>query len=378
MGAPARRRCPTGGRCCGPRPGPPAGRGWWRRPTGGSAPCRPSAPGWPARPGGWPSPGCGTTRWPRWHGRDGRWSAPPPPRRPSPLVGVGARATGLPIGPPDRSEALVARVEGLVRDGGPAYVKLGQFIATARGLLPDDWVDAFGWCRDQVPPMRPGKAEGIVERAFDLPIDVLFRLVRPRAAGVGLDRPGARRRPRRRHRGRGQGAAAAAAARGSTRPSRPWRSSPPRPTGASSGPRIANLPGVVELFAELVLEELDFRFEALNMVELGLVTEDAGLAEVRIPRPIPGLVDPRVRGHGAGAGPALHRGRRRLRPGARRRAAAAPGHPGRARARARLRDLPRRPARRERAGRRAPAVLAGRLRHLRAGRRRAAAGRWCA
>ena len=52
--------------------------------------------------------------------------------------------------------------------------------------------------------------------------------------------------------------------------------------------RTANLPGVVELFAELVLEELDFRFEALNMVELGLVTEDAGLAEVRIPRPIPG------------------------------------------------------------------------------------------
>lgn len=215
------------------------------------------------------------------------------PEAPFALVGAGARATGLPIGPPDRSDALVARVEGLVRDGGPAYVKLGQFIATARGLLPDQWVEAFGWCRDQVPPMRAGKAERIVQRAFDLPIDVLFRSFEAEPLGSasigqvhgavladGTEVVVKVRRPRLRA-GFDEAiqtlALVAAAA-----------------DGRVERVRTANLPGIVELFAELVLEELDFRFEALNMVELGLVTEDAGLAEVRIPRPIPGLVDPRV------------------------------------------------------------------------------------
>jgi ubiquinone biosynthesis protein len=58
--------------------------------------------------------------------------------------------------------------------------------------------------------------------------------------------------------------------------------------------RIANLPGFVELFAQLVLEELDFRLEAMNMTEIGLANEDAGLDHIRVPRPIPGLVTGRV------------------------------------------------------------------------------------
>jgi ubiquinone biosynthesis protein len=58
--------------------------------------------------------------------------------------------------------------------------------------------------------------------------------------------------------------------------------------------RIANLPGFVELFAQLVLEELDFRLEALNLVEVGLANEDAALGHIRVPRPIPGLVSTEV------------------------------------------------------------------------------------
>jgi ubiquinone biosynthesis protein len=50
----------------------------------------------------------------------------------------------------------------------------------------------------------------------------------------------------------------------------------------------------VELFAQLVLEELDFRIEALNMVELGVAAEHAGADYVRFPRPVPGLVTSRV------------------------------------------------------------------------------------
>jgi len=54
--------------------------------------------------------------------------------------------------------------------------------------------------------------------------------------------------------------------------------------------RMANLSGFVELFAQIVLEELDFRLEAVNIVELGLASENAGQDYVNYPRPIPGLV----------------------------------------------------------------------------------------
>src|SRR3954471_5236331 len=45
--------------------------------------------------------------------------------------------------------AAVRRSKHLVQAGGPAYVKLGQLIATAKGALPDPWTEAFAWCRDE-------------------------------------------------------------------------------------------------------------------------------------------------------------------------------------------------------------------------------------
>ena len=48
----------------------------------------------------------------------------------------------------------------------------------------------------------------------------------------------------------------------SWRTSSPWRWSPPPRTGCTPAVRVANLPGFVELFAQLALQELDFRLEA--------------------------------------------------------------------------------------------------------------------
>src|SRR5438270_13606168 len=76
------------------------------------------------------------------------------PDAPLALLNAAASASGFPVAPPRHSRGTVERAERLVRAGGPAYIKLGQFIATARGLLPDEWVEAFAWCRDQVPPME--------------------------------------------------------------------------------------------------------------------------------------------------------------------------------------------------------------------------------
>ncbi|MBV8160508.1 MAG: AarF/ABC1/UbiB kinase family protein [Acidimicrobiia bacterium] len=194
-----------------------------------------------------------------------------------------------------RVGAALGRAERLVRQSGPVYVKLGQFISTAQGLLPDAVVEAFAWCRDDVPPVPPALVRSTVERSLARSIDDLFdtfsdvpiasasiaQVHRARLRDTGQEvavkvrRPGLRRQFEADIR-----AMALLAAVGEAR---------------SSGVRAANARGFVELFAQLVLEEMDFRLEALNMVEIGLASEDAGMfGSLRIPRPVPGLVTPRV------------------------------------------------------------------------------------
>lgn len=181
----------------------------------------------------------------------------------------------------------------LVQAGGPAYVKLGQLIATAKGALPDAWTEAFAWCRDEVPALRPGVAETVIDGELGHRRAEIFETVdaKPVAAAsiaqvhlgrladgtevaVKVQRPGLRERFETDI--RALSVIAFLADRLSRRA------------------RIANLPGFVELFAQLVLEELDFRLEAMNMTEIGLANEDAGLDHIRVPRPIPGLVTARV------------------------------------------------------------------------------------
>jgi len=185
--------------------------------------------------------------------------------------------------------AAIKHVQELVKAGGSTYVKLGQFIATAQGLLPDEWVEAFGWCRDTVTPLPPGMAEQLFEDAFEVSLDRMFDDFDPvplGAASIGqvhaarlpdgtevvvkVRRPGLREQFETDL--RAMALAAAAAER------------------ASKSARMANLAGFVELFAQLVLEEIDFRFEALNQVELALASEDAGHDFAGFPRPIPHLV----------------------------------------------------------------------------------------
>jgi ubiquinone biosynthesis protein len=210
------------------------------------------------------------------------------------LAGLIGRFAARRRSPSDTTEgAAVRRSKHLVQAGGPAYVKLGQLIATAKGALPDAWTEAFAWCRDEVPSLKPGVAETVIDRelgyrrreTFDSidPVPVaaasIAQVHRARLAdgtevAVKVQRPGLRQRFEADI--RALSVIALVADRLSRRA------------------RIANLPGFVELFAQLVLEELDFRLEAMNMTEIGLANEDAGLDHIRVPRPIPGLVTARV------------------------------------------------------------------------------------
>jgi ubiquinone biosynthesis protein len=56
----------------------------------------------------------------------------------------------------------------------------------------------------------------------------------------------------------------------------------------------ANLGSFVELFAQLTLEELDFRLEAMNIEQSADAFRELGMEFVRVPRPVPGLVTERV------------------------------------------------------------------------------------
>jgi ubiquinone biosynthesis protein len=214
------------------------------------------------------------------------------PDAPLALLSAAAAAAGLPIAPPRGTGGTVERAQRLVRAGGPAYVKLGQFIASAQGLLPDEWVHAFAWCRDQVPPLAAGVARGVVDdalgarapklREFDEEPLAAASIAQVHAAVledgsevvVKVRRPGLRRRLR----ADVETMALAAVIAERLHPAA----------------RVANLSGFVELFVQLALQELDLRLEALNLVELGAAFEDAGIDYCTLPRPIPGMVTERV------------------------------------------------------------------------------------
>jgi ubiquinone biosynthesis protein len=57
---------------------------------------------------------------------------------------------------------------------------------------------------------------------------------------------------------------------------------------------LANPPALVELFAETITEELDFRIEAANMLDVAIVFHELGQRGYVIPRPHPRLVTRRV------------------------------------------------------------------------------------
>lgn len=213
------------------------------------------------------------------------------PDAPLVLLSAAATAAGLPVAPPDAGQGALRRAERLVQAGGPAYIKLGQFIASGQGLLPDEWVEAFAWCRDEAPPLRPGVAARVVADEFGSNSELAEMDPEPLAAGSigqahrGVLRDGTPvvvkvRRPRLRRRLRADIETLALASALAER--------------MHPAARSANLSGFVELFAHLTLEELDFRLEAQNLVDCALAFEQAGLDYVRVPRPIPGLVTERV------------------------------------------------------------------------------------
>jgi ubiquinone biosynthesis protein len=176
---------------------------------------------------------------------------------------------------------------------GPTYIKLGQVISAGQGILPDELVAEFGLLRDRVPAEPYEQVRRVVEEAFGRSLDEVFGRFDPTpvaaasiaqvhlatlASGaevaVKVQRPGIGRAVRR-------DLAVMA-----------WLA--PLLARRLDVLQVVNLPAVIELFAETVVEELDFRLEAENMLDIAVVLDRAGQGSIVVPRPHPALVTERV------------------------------------------------------------------------------------
>ena len=194
----------------------------------------------------------------------------------------------------DRSRAGIStRLRRSFERLGSTYIKLGQIVSGGDGLFPEELVGEFKKLRDRVPAEPFAAVREIVETELGRPLDEVFSefAVEPLAAAsiaqvhaatlitgepvvVKVQRPSVARRVH-------DDLRALA-----------WLG--PRMVGRIPVAALANPPALVELFAETIVEELDFRLEADNMLDVASALTKIGIRETIVPRPHPRLVTRRV------------------------------------------------------------------------------------
>jgi ubiquinone biosynthesis protein len=176
---------------------------------------------------------------------------------------------------------------------GSTYIKLGQIISSGEGLFPAELVNEFKLCRDQVPPIPFNEVQQVIESDLGARLTDVFSYIdtTPRAAAsiaqvhvatlisgenvvVKVQRPSVSKMVR-------QDLRVMA-----------WLA--PHLVGRIKVSALANPPALVELFAETIVEELDFRIEADNMLDVAKMLHELGQTGYIVPRPHPKLVTRRV------------------------------------------------------------------------------------
>jgi ubiquinone biosynthesis protein len=176
---------------------------------------------------------------------------------------------------------------------GPTYIKLGQILSSGEGLFPEELVAEFRLCRDQVPAEAFAVVRRIVEADLGLSLEQQFlefdptpiaaasvaqvhaaRLTTGEPVVVKVQRPDVATLVRR------------------DLAAMSWIA--PLLVGRIPVAALANPPALVELFGETIVEELDFRLEAQNMLDVARVLAETGQHAIVVPRPHPSLVTRRV------------------------------------------------------------------------------------
>ena len=189
--------------------------------------------------------------------------------------------------------ALSRRLRRAFEQLGPAYIKLGQIVSSGRGLFPDEVVEEFATLRDRVPPEPFAAVKAVVEEDLGRPLEQVFESFAPEslAAASIAQVHAARLRSGEDVVVKVQRPQVAKLVRSDLR-AMAWIA--PFLVGRIPVAALANPPALVELFAETISEELDFRLEAENMLDIARLLQEAGQTVVVVPRPHPELVTRRV------------------------------------------------------------------------------------
>jgi ubiquinone biosynthesis protein len=176
---------------------------------------------------------------------------------------------------------------------GPTYIKLGQIISSGEGIFPAELVGEFKLCRDRVPAEPFRVVREVVEADLGRPLDEVFRWVdrTPLAAASIAQVHAATLRTGEAVVVKVQRPTVARLVRDDLRVMA-WLA--PKLVGRIPIAALANPPALVELFAETITEELDFRLEAENMLDVAKAFAELGQRNYVIPRPHPELVTRRV------------------------------------------------------------------------------------
>jgi ubiquinone biosynthesis protein len=194
---------------------------------------------------------------------------------------------------PHARAALSRRLRKAFEQLGPAYIKLGQIVSSGRGLFPDEVVDEFAVLRDRVPPEPFSAVRAVVEEELGRPLEQVFeRFDEQSLAAASIAQVhAARLRSGEEVVVKVQRPQVAKLVRSDLR-AMAWIA--PFLVGRIPVAALANPPALVELFAETISEELDFRLEAENMLDIARLLQDAGQTKLVVPRPHPELVTRRV------------------------------------------------------------------------------------
>jgi len=179
---------------------------------------------------------------------------------------------------------------------GSTYIKLAQIISSGEGVFPQELVTEFRKCRDQVPAEPFAAVKQIVEEDLGRKLHEVFasfdKVPLAAASIAQVHRAEIKindvltevvvkvQRPRI---GEFVHADIAASA---------WLA--PFLVGRIPVSALANPPALVEVFAQSIVEELDFRLEAGNMLDVARSLKSLDQDGYVVPRPHPSLVTRRV------------------------------------------------------------------------------------
>jgi ubiquinone biosynthesis protein len=194
----------------------------------------------------------------------------------------------------DASRAgLSRRLRKAFESLGPTYIKLGQILSSGEGIFPAELVTEFRLLRDQVPPESFETVRQVVEQDLGRRLEAVFDSFDPAPVAaasiaqvhaatlktgesvvVKVQRPQVADLVRR------------------DLAAMSWIA--PVLVGRIPVAALANPPALVELFAETIVEELDFRLEADNMLDIARILAETNQRALVVPRPHPELVTRRV------------------------------------------------------------------------------------